>query len=286
MTTETVTSRCDHRRRRAVPLLRQPREVPPVRHHDEREGGRRGADRRRARSPQADASGVARVRRRDGQRDRARQRVARSAPPDADRAVRGRRQGSQHGGHPVDAVDPARSLLGAPRDRGRAHQHVLRRGSPAVSPQRRRAGPGQLVGGPSRRHDLVRVPATGRSTRERARRGVADGHEPEDRQSRVRQAVGARAVPQGPCLLARRPDPAQHRWPAGLQVRPRARRPAVPIAHRCRDQGQDGARSDRPGARPRRPPGGGAVDRARPGHGDRAPDLARRTSRSRHPGTR
>ena len=34
--------------------------------------------------------------------------------------------------------------------------------------------------------------------RERARRGMADGVEPEDRQPGVRQAVGARAVPQRP----------------------------------------------------------------------------------------
>ena len=167
MTTETVTTGANDRRRRAVPILRQPREVPPVRHHDEREGGGRGAHRRRARPPQADAPGAARVRRRDRQRDRARQRAPRSAPTDADRAVRGGRQGSQHGGHPADPVDPARSLLRAPRDRGRAHQHVLRRGARSCIPRNDdRAGP-RSTGGTSVSTARRRTSSSNRSVNSR-----------------------------------------------------------------------------------------------------------------------
>ncbi len=142
---------------------------------------------------------------------RARQRAARSPPPDADRAVRGGRQGSQHGGHAADAVDAARSLLGAPRDRGRAHQHVLRRGArscfPATPP--RRAG---STGGRSVSTARPRTSSSSRSVNSRTC-SPRDGRRSRARRpaTRVRQAVGARALPQGPRLRPRRPDPAQHR---------------------------------------------------------------------------
>ena len=170
----------------------------------------------------------------------------------------------------------ARSLLGAPRDRGRAHQHVLRRGAPAVPRNDAAQDRVNWWEVRSRRHDVVRVPATGRSTRERARRGMADGHEPEDRQSRVRQAVGARALPQGPRLRPRRPDPAQHRL---------ARRTSGTTS--CSPPSRTG-RAPRPRPRSRpcslRSPGRSLPTAAwwwcsRPGttrHGDRAPDLAGR----------
>ena len=284
--TETAV-RDQSRRRRAVPLLRQPREVPAVRHHDEREGGRRRPHRQRARSPQADTVRAARVRRRHGQRDRARQRAPRSAPPDADRAVRGGRQGGQHGGHPVDAVDAARSLLGAPRDRRRAHQHVLRGGARAVSPQRRRgAGPGHwwevgLDGTTSYEFQqqvgqLENVLAEGWQTVTSPKTGNPVYDKPS-----VLVLYRKR-----PGLRARRPDPAQHRGPQDfkydLVLAAQPYRSRTPAETKVKTVLAPIARALAPNGRLVVVQSTGS----RPGDGDRAPHLAHRRTVRDTPGTR
>ena len=141
-------------------------------------------------------------------------------------------------------------------------------------------------------HDKVRwidVPLKGNSVARvlpadpRARRpphaGLADGIEREDRQPRLRHAVGDGAVSRRPGLRAQRPDPAADRRSAAVRVRPRAGGPAVSQPH--------------VGARPRsrtcwrrwprrshRPDGWSWSNRPGhdPGHGDHPQDLAGRGS--------
>ena len=91
--------RDERRRRRAVPVLRQPREVPAVRHDDEREGRGRDAHRTRAHAtlPTPPALRVFDAGTGNGV-------VLSHVLRDLHRrsafgAIRGRRQGDQHGGH-------------------------------------------------------------------------------------------------------------------------------------------------------------------------------------------
>ena len=63
---------------------------------------------------------------------------------------------------------------------------------------------------------------------------------------------------------------------AGVRLRPRAGRPAVPLADRRRAEGAHRARAARPRVGAERTARRRAVDRPRPGDGDRAAHLARR----------
>ncbi len=166
------------------------------------------------------------------------QRAPRPASPDADGALRGRRQGDQHGGHPAHAGRPPRPTRRAPRHGRRADQHVLRRGAEPVPALTGQPGQGPVVGRPAR-GQLRRSTTTSRSRASSTSSQTGwQTSELEERQPGVRQAVGARAVPQ-PTVRSRLHDiiPRNIGAAAGVRLRPGARRPALPLAHGRRAQG-------------------------------------------------
>ena len=271
------------RRRRAVPVLRQPREVPAVRHHDEREGG----GRRRASAPSSTTSSP---------RPR---RCACSTPGPATGRAQPTCCAICTAGMPTVpfvvvgkevSMEDTRLTLSTLPDRFSEHPetvvvltNMFYAEAPELFPRNPDgAGQGPVVGRPAR----GQRPRTSSSSRSVSLENVlAEGW-----QTVTSPKTGNPVYAKPSVLVLYRSDrafalddliPRNIGAAAGLQVRPRARRPAVPIAHRRPSpRCKHGAGADRPRAGPERTAGRRAVDRSRPGHGDRAAHLAgRRTVR-------
>ena len=114
-----------------LPLLRQPAEIPAVRHHLRREVGGRPARRHGTGQHPSAPAGAAPVRRRHRRRHRADAHHARDAQPLPDHAVLHRRQGDQPRGRAPRAREDARPAVRASGDRAGDDQHVLFRGAVA-----------------------------------------------------------------------------------------------------------------------------------------------------------
>ena len=123
----------------SIPLLRQPPEVPDLRQHLQREGGRRQARGARAGAAAPDAAGAAAVRRRHGRRDRALADDAHDPPAVPDRAAAGRREGDQPRGRAPRPREDARPLLRARQHGARDHEPELRQRAVAGAARTRRS---------------------------------------------------------------------------------------------------------------------------------------------------
>ena len=194
-----------------LPLLRQPPEVPVVRHHLQREGNHRAARRHGARAHPPHAARGAPVRRRHGRRHGADTRDARDAPPAAQHAVLPGGQGDQPRGRAHVARQDGRPLLRAPGHRADRHQPVLHRGA--------MAGAEVVVGGDvagvararDDRHHLARVQRADPCARAVPGAALAGPPQPEDRQSDLRPPGGAGAVPRRHALSDARHHPSSKR---------------------------------------------------------------------------
>ena len=224
-------------RSRAVPVLRQPAEVPGVRQHLQREGGRRRSARRRSsdalrpRPPalrifdagMGDATVLSRLMRA----------VHRDFPTVPLLAVG---EGDQPRGRAARAREDARPLLRAPAHGARDHEPELQgraEADAAPIPEKAAALNWQEVRltGTSSAEFEEQIEALGPS--------LAYGWEtkphPDDRQPDVRASVGPRALPRGPRVPARRRHP--HARPVRRALRLHPRLAAVARAHVARVQG-------------------------------------------------
>ena len=251
-----------------LPLLRQPAEIPAVRHHLRREVGHCPTRRHGAGEHPPAAAGVAAVRCRHGRRHRAGAHHAGDAQPLPHHAVLHRRQGDQPRGRAPGAGEDARPAVRASGDRAGDDQHVLFRGAVAEAELgQRRHQPGLARAVADREHG-ARVRNADHRSRPVPRRELARPGEPQQRQPGVRKAGGAGDLSRGPQVPARPGAPAPRLHRGGIRSGDR-----LAALSRARAAGVQGA-----------PRGGAAGARAGAGRAaDRHPFARRRSWPGDHP---
>ena len=156
-----------------LPLLRQPAEIPAVRHHLRREVGDRPTRRHGTGQHPPTPAGAAPVRRRHGRRHGARPHHARHAQPLPDHAVLHRGQGDQPRGRAPRAGEDARPAVRASGDRAGDDQHVLLRGAVAEAELGQRRHQPRLARAVADRQHRARVRDADHRTRPVPRRQLA-----------------------------------------------------------------------------------------------------------------
>ena len=221
-----------------LPLLRQPAEIPAVRHHLRREVGHRPTRRHGARQHPSAPAGAAPVRRRHGRRHGARPDHARDARPLPHHAVLHRRQGDQPRGRAPRAGEDARPIVRASGDRAGDDQHVLFRGAVAEAELGQCRHQPRLARAFAHRQHRARVRDADHRSGPVPRRELARPRERRQRQSGLREAGRAGDLSRGPQVPARSgpPAPRLHRG----RVRPGDRLAALSRACVAGVQGAPG----------------------------------------------
>ena len=233
-----------------LPLLRQPSEIPALRHHLRREMGDCRPGRDGACQHPSAAAELADLRCRHRRRHRADARHARDPQPLPHDPAPCRRQGDQPRGRAARAREDARPVLRASGDRARHHQHVLLRGAVAHAQFGDRGDEPRVARGAAPRHVGARFRGADHRVAAVPRREL-EGQGRQVRQPDLREAGRARALSRRPQVPARRraAAPRQH----ARRFRSRHRLAALSRAGAAGVQGEARAGALGEGARARRP---------------------------------